>query len=174
MKRSIIPAVLLSLYVLFGNPCPVQSQSTPQELADQLVSAVNEGEPSAVEALFHPATKAFYRNDAPNSLENQIEALMENTFSGDYNIDMTGIEEVEQYDLSTDTYTFLGIKLEFPKRPDMKLDIDQTKVMKNRQGREISVSSKGISEMIVKENGRWYIIRPNRFPGDIQIRQKKN
>lgn len=160
------------MFLSFGFTVGVCGQSTPDTLARQLVEAINRGDRSAIEDLFHPSTKEFYRNDSPETLDKQIDNLLEKKISGSYETTVTGIEEVEQYDLKTDSYTLLGIKLKFSKRPDIKLDIDQTEIIKNSQGREIEVKIRGISEMIIQKNARWYIIRPNVNTAGIKVRQK--
>lgn len=141
----------------------LSAQSTPEELANMLAEAVNEGNASAVQQLFHPATVAYYNDLSPDALQKQIDALLEKNFPNDYQINITAIENVKKYNPDKDTYNLGGIPLTFTQRPDFKLDIDQTEVDKNKTDRQVSVSSKGVSEMIVKENGRYYIIRP-KFP----------
>lgn len=127
MKESLLVVLLLVL-----TPSVVFAQSTPDELADMLVTAINSESTSTIEKLFHPSTVDYYSGLSADALGKQVDILSKKKMKKDYTVQVTPVEKVEAYDLSGDTYTLFNIPMKFAKRPDMKLDIDQTKVQKNK------------------------------------------
>ena len=148
------------------------SQSSPEELANMLVEAINHEDASSIRHLFHPLTVSYYEELSDDALQKQIDILLKKEISDDFEISLTPIEEVRNYDLEKDTYKFMGIPLKFSKRPNLLLDINQTVSDKKGTNRRLPLKIEGISEMIIKEKGRWFIIRPQNPTHKIKINQK--
>jgi len=134
------------------------AQSTPEELGHRLVEAINQQNRTLLVSLFHPSTIEYYQQE--ENLDKKLGTLLKKSFSDQHSIMVKSMDKVEKYDSESNTLDFFGMKMTFPEPPEVQISIDETNISGN--GNTASVSSKGITEMLVKTDGTWKIVRPQR------------
>lgn len=134
------------------------AQSTPQELGNMLVKAINQQDRDLLVSLFHPSTISHYQQ--AGNLDKKLGNLLKKSYSDQYTISVKRMEKVKKYDPESNTIDLFGMKMTFPEPPEVQISIDETGISAN--GNKASVSSKGITEMLAKTDGTWKIVRPQR------------
>lgn len=137
-----------------------QAQSTPQELAGVIRSAIAAGDTAAVRGLVHPASATFAGADRVAAT---IRGILRKTElgatspNGQINVRVVAVDEMERYDVGDRTYRLGPLSFAFSASaaPTHFLFIDRTETTSTDSG--IQVKNRGIVEGIVHDGSRWVL-----------------
>ena len=138
--------------------------STPEALGNKVLEAIKAQNMDALKALIHPEVIDYLKDKNPGELDKVIGNLLSLKVPETSEFVVQPMEEVSEYDKSTQTLTFRENTLYFPIPPtDLLVLVTETEIpKKDEKGVETKVKAKvGVMVNTITEyNKAWYIVLP--------------
>jgi hypothetical protein len=156
---------ILAVVVLSAVPAKAQSgANTPEQLGNKVLAGIKAQNKDEIKSLIHPQVIEFMKSGNPGELDLVINNLLSLKVPPNTEFVVEPMEQVSEYDKTTQTLKFKDKTLYFPVAPsDLLVLVTEAEIPKqDENGVETKVKAKvGVMvNTITKYNGNWYIVLP--------------
>jgi len=160
----VISAVMLAAPYRAANA--QSGAATPEALGKKVLEAIKAQNKEELKSLIHPEVIAYLQQKNTDELDKVLGNLLSLKIPGNTEFVVQPMEEVSEYDKTTQTLTFRDNTLYFPVPPsDLLVLVTETEIpKKDEKGVETKVKAKvGVMvNTVAQYNKNWYIVLPMR------------
>lgn len=161
----VVAVIAVSILAVPLRPAVAQSGAdTPDALGNKVLEAIKAQNKDELKALVHPEVIIYFTDKAPGELDRVLNNFLTLPVPKNGEFVVQPIEEVSEYDKTTQTLVFREDTLYFPVPPmDLLVLVTETEIpKKDEKGAETKVKVKvGAMVYTISQNkGNWYIVLP--------------